>query len=195
MKLAAKHLLTGPGPAVILALACFANTLPNDFVYDDAHIVRDNTNIRDLRDWRAVWLTEWWAQRDGKPNPDPQHDRLYRPLTQFTLALNYAVDAAGPDGRPQPRGFHAVNILLHALATLLVWAFTLRLVDNRAVAAWTAVLFAVHPIHAEAVTGRPASLPAFTLSALSSRTTEGMPHSRRVRAANVPATPKPTTTT
>jgi tetratricopeptide (TPR) repeat protein len=153
VKPSARRLLTGPGPAAVLALACFANTLSSEFVYDDTHIVRDNTNIRDLSDWRAVWLTEWWAQRDGRPNPDPQHDRLYRPLTLFTFALNYAADSPEADGRPRPRGFHAVNILLHALATLLVWRVVERLAADRAVAAWTALLFAVHPVHAEAVAG------------------------------------------
>jgi hypothetical protein len=50
----------------------------------------------------------------------------------------------------EPAGYHAVNLLLHALAVLLLWAALRRLVSSRA--AWIAsAIFAVHPANAEAV--------------------------------------------
>ena len=49
-----------------------------------------------------------------------------------------------------PRGYHAVNILLHALVSLLVLALLARLVSVPAALAG-AVFFAVHPVHVEAV--------------------------------------------
>jgi hypothetical protein len=59
--------------------------------------------------------------------------------------------------RLNPLAYHLTNILLHALATLLVFFF-LRLFFKTEACFWGASLFAVHPIHTEAVSwisGRP----------------------------------------
>jgi len=51
-------------------------------------------------------------------------------------------------------GFHVVNLLLHAGCVLLLWRLLRRLFPNRSGAAWlTTLVFAVHPLHAEAVVG------------------------------------------
>ena len=49
--------------------------------------------------------------------------------------------------------FHAVNLVLHVGVTLLVFQLGLQLSRARSVALIAAVLFGVHPIHTEAVTG------------------------------------------
>lgn len=140
--------LRGPWPAVLLGLLCFANTLGNGFTYDDNAIVRTNPRIRSLTNLREIWLTDWWYERvEDEPILDPARDRLYRPLTLFSFALNYAVHGL------RPLGYHAANVLLHAAVCLLVWCFARRLANDDAVAAVAACLFAVHPIHSEAVAG------------------------------------------
>ena len=48
-------------------------------------------------------------------------------------------------------GFHLTNVLLHAVATALVTAMALTLGAGRAAALWCGLLFAVHPVHVEAV--------------------------------------------
>ncbi len=145
---AARRWLTGPWPAVVLGLLCFANTLGNGFTYDDNAIIRDNQRIRSLGNLRTIWLTDWWYQPTSEqPLLDPGRDRLYRPLTLQSFALNYAV------GRLDPWGYHLVNVLLHGVACWLVWLLLVRLLGDRAVAALTAVVFAVHPVHCEAVAG------------------------------------------
>src|SRR5262249_36049300 len=52
-------------------------------------------------------------------------------------------------------GFHVVNLLLHAAVTLLVYLLLRRLLESRSdsglLAFVSALLFAVHPIHTEAV--------------------------------------------
>jgi len=134
-------------PAVIGAI-CFANIilLGNSFVYDDTYIIRDNPRLHDLTDFRAIWLSDWWRpQGQQAALPNPNRDRLYRPLTLFTYALNYAL------GGLWPTGFHLVNVALHALVCVLVWYFAQRLFGDAALSTCAALLFAVHPVHCEAV--------------------------------------------
>ncbi len=69
----------------------------------------------------------------------------YRPLTTLTYALNHAV------GGLAPAGYHLVNLLLHAGASALVVALALALGLPLAAATLAGLLFAVHPVHVEAV--------------------------------------------
>jgi tetratricopeptide (TPR) repeat protein len=138
----------GPWPAVILGVACYLNTVANDFTYDDCEIVRDNPRIRSLTDLRGIWLSDWWytAPTDESIG-SPLRDRLYRPLTMFSFALNYAVSGLSP------APFHAVNVALHGLVCALVWRFAQAMWGDSTLASIAAALFAVHPVHAEAVAG------------------------------------------
>lgn len=143
--------LAWPGPwlAALLGAALFVPTLTHDFTYDDRPLVRHNPRIRDVGDVRGIWLTDWWARQTDDANEvaDPMRDRLYRPLTLFTFALNYAV------GGVNPVGYHAVNVALHGVVCGLVWVLALRVTQSRAAAFVAAILFAVHPVHVEAVAG------------------------------------------
>lgn len=143
-----RSLLAGPWLAVIVGFVCFVGTLRNGFAYDDVPIVEQSTRVREPANLRAIWLTDWWVEpREDMPILDPGRDRLYRPLTLQSFALNYAIHGLAPFG------FHLVNVLLHAAVCGLVWVFAQRLVGDTTVATIGAVLFAVHPVHAEAVAG------------------------------------------
>ena len=134
--------------AVALGLLFYSNSLLNDFTYDDNAIVRENPRIRSLTNFREIWLTDWWFEKTAdRPYVDPGRDRLYRPLTLFSFALNYALHESSP------LGYHVANVLLHALVCWLVWCFARRLIDDDLIAGLAAVLFAVHPVHSEAVAG------------------------------------------
>ncbi len=100
-----------------------------------------NPLMQDLRALPRLLVTSYWNA--------PGHPReLYRPLTSLSLALDGAISGM------RPSWFHAVNAVLHALATLLVTLLALDLAGGRAaVAAVTGIVFAVHPIHVEAVAG------------------------------------------
>lgn len=67
-----------------------------------------------------------------------------RPLTNLTFWLNYRV------GGTHAYGYHAVNILLHFTAVLLLYA-ALKLILTESAAFWAALIFAVHPMQSEAV--------------------------------------------
>jgi len=141
--------LLGPGLPAAVALLCYANSLGNGFAYDDLPIVQENRRIRSLVNLPAIWLTNWWQPSSDADaiKQDPTRDRLYRPLTLQTFALNYAVHGVSPFG------YHLVNVLLHGAVCVLVWRFVRRVLGDDAVALLASMLFAVHPVHVEAVAG------------------------------------------
>lgn len=154
--------LLSPWTGVILGILCFLPVLPNDFVRDDVRLIQLNPRVGDPADFRAIWLTDWRATAlvGDDRGLDPNRDRFYRPLTRFTFAVQAALHGV------QPIGFRIVNIALHAGMCGLVWIFVRRLLDDRAIAIVASVLFAVHPIHAEAlgeIVGRAELLSALFL--------------------------------
>jgi hypothetical protein len=87
-----------------------------------------------LANWREILTASWW----------PNHN-LYRPLTALTLAMNWAASAGNPTA------FHVTNIALHAVAAVLAYLLATRLLGAGGGALTTGLLFAVHPVHVEAV--------------------------------------------
>lgn len=122
-------------------LALYAHVLGHGYVFDDGAAVVDNPVVAEgtLRD---VFSHDYWGGRRGH-----RHVTTYRPLTTLTFRLERA--AFGPD----PRVSHAVNLALHVAATLLVYGLVLAFRGPRALALAAAALFAVHPVHVEAVVG------------------------------------------
>lgn len=140
------------------AFAVFATTLGNGLVYDDHFLIERNRLIRDADLW-GVLTTHYWGGYEDEANANGQ----YRPLT----VLSFVLDGWG--GIEAFR-FHLTNVLLHVGNSLLAYLLCARLGLQRG-AVFAALLFAVHPIHAEAVAGvtfgRADLLAAlFSLSAL-----------------------------
>ena len=134
---------------------CYANALQNGFVLDDGGIILRNTLVTSpTTAWRAFGLPYW---------PDAIGGGQYRPLGIISLALDWLL--SGGDAT----WFHAVNVLWHVAATLAVWALAAELLAPMA-ALVAALLFAVHPVHVEAVAnvvGRLESMSAvFVILAL-----------------------------
>ena len=75
-----------------------------------------------------------------------QSHKSYRPLTVLSFRANYLVHEL------EPLGYHLINVLLHAGVTLMYHSLASSLL-SRPAAAIAALLFAVHPVHTEAVTG------------------------------------------
>lgn len=131
------------------AVACYAATIGYGFAYDDRQLPMSPLLSRPF-DFLAVLRNEYYP-------PKLEFVALYRPLAQWSLLLNWGLNAAIVGRGDVAWTFHAVNVLLHALASVLAFLWLARLGLPRTVALVAALLFAVHPIHSEAVanvTGR-----------------------------------------
>lgn len=128
----------------------YLNSLSNGFALDDVPLVRDNPDVQSDLAPADLLLRPYWGEHGAASG-------LYRPVTILSLHLNRRVSGS------RPAGFHAVNVALHMLVCALVWyaARGAGLYYGTALAA--SLLFAVHPVHTEAVanvTGRAELLGA-----------------------------------
>lgn len=121
-----------------LAVLPFAVTWWGDFVYDDVRIVAHDPRVIDPARWHELWTSDHWRQARGNNLSN------WRPLTATTYALNrFALGA-------EPWSHHVINTVLHGGVVLALHRLARPMVGPwPSVAA--AALFAVAPIHAEAV--------------------------------------------
>ena len=120
----------------IAALIVFAPVLAFGFLeWDDRAYVLDNPVIRDFGADRIGLLL----------SPGTRTLSAWTPTTLVTYAFELSVLGDGPGG------FHATNLLLHALNSLLVTLLLVRLGLGTTGAAIAGILFAVHPLQVEAV--------------------------------------------
>lgn len=109
-------------------------------MYDDHRFVEQNPALETL-DVKAYFTDPATASASA----GIQHD-IYRPLRTLSFAVDRAI--FGLD----PKGWHAVNLLLHALAAVLVLRLLTPLVRGSLWAAGAAAaVFAVHPVGVECV--------------------------------------------
>ncbi len=120
-----------------VVLATHAGTLRNSFVWDDFPYMLENGALHDVRNVPLFFIS-------GDAVGQVQKNPYYRPLTTTSFALAYAV--FGKD----PRGHHAVNLLLHLITCVLVMFAVARLTTPGGGLAG-ALVFAVHPAQAETV--------------------------------------------
>lgn len=120
----------------VLALLASVTSLGNGFAYDDRWIIVENENVHSLHQaWRLFDETYW---------PNIRGAALYRPLTILLYAVQWSV------GGGSPLVFHAVNVTVYVAVSVLVLWLALQCLPRTA--AWVvAALFAVHPVHVEAV--------------------------------------------
>ncbi len=124
----------------LLALLPFLNGLSADFTFDDKVIVRDNPRLSSPGRVGEIFTSHYF----GGPLSTAKN---FRPV----VLLSYAVQRWTTGTDPLP--FHVVNVALHCGTTILFAAWLLSLGMPRRASIAAAALFAVVPIHVEAVTG------------------------------------------
>lgn len=121
--------------AALLAGAVAAPAIRGGFVEDDHWVVEQRPLLQHPPSLAAVLRAPYWPAGFG--------NALWRPAVLASYALDYRFST-------RPAWFHAVNVVWAMLATGLLALAAARLGDP-ALGVATGVLFAVHPVHVEAV--------------------------------------------
>jgi tetratricopeptide (TPR) repeat protein len=100
------------------------------FIWDDDQHIAKNTLLTAPHGFKLIWFS-------------PPRNDSYFPMVNTTLRFEHALWGLNPSG------YHCVNILLHSLNALLVWAVLRRLALP---GAWLgAAIWALHPVNVESV--------------------------------------------
>jgi len=121
-----------------LALIPYLISVTYDFTFDDGVIVARNPYVQEWGHWKQIFWSDYWPG---------MHSSLYRPLTILSFALERGLHGSGA------AGFHFVNVVLHAGSSALVFLIAVEIIGLGWGAAFAGGLFALHPIHTEAVAG------------------------------------------
>jgi tetratricopeptide (TPR) repeat protein len=129
------------GLLCLAVLAVYLNTFGLGFALDSVAMVQGDPRVHaaTLHNLGLIIRYDYWWPSSI--------DTLYRPVTTLSFLFNYAILGNAKN----PAGYHALNVLLHAINSLLVFQLALRLFRDRKPAFFAACLWALHPIATEAV--------------------------------------------
>jgi len=129
---------------IIISIATYSNGLSGEFIMDDWPIIAENSHLTGTHNITHFFTSGVW---NNSGIPGDQDNFLYRPVFLLTLYLGHQLFSEGPVG------FHTLNLVLHTLNAILVFFLVLRLSGRgqRWPALFAALLFVVHPVHAESV--------------------------------------------
>ncbi len=129
----------------ILVFVVFANTLSNGFVFDDVSMIKNNPAIRDPERIGLYFTRPFFSV--GRPTIGPVAYDYYRPMVLVSYLADYAIWGL------RPTGWHFSNILLHAVASALVYLLLVRLKLGTGASFAGAAIFSIHPALADSVAG------------------------------------------
>ncbi len=139
--------------AGLVAILVYLPALGNRFALDDGAIVERNAAAHSIAAGIHAISHPYWPPEDGAG--------LWRPVVILSFAIEWQLSGGNP------MVMHAVNVLLHAIATGLVVLVIAPYVTTLGALAG-GLLFAIHPVHVEAVAnlvGRAELLVAIGLMA------------------------------
>lgn len=137
--------LSPPLLIIMVVFAAYANAWPNTLVHDDK-FYRGSERFTELSNIPRYFTENAWASSGVSEN-------LYRPLLLVSVTLDARLYG------DWVAGYHLSNIALHGLVTILLFGLLAQILrmsngDSRTdvpVALLAALIFAVHPVYAEAV--------------------------------------------
>jgi Tfp pilus assembly protein PilF len=137
------RLVGSPGRTALvlfaIAFLLYANTIGNDFVWDDLELITQNPTMGKLsaQQLASMFTSNFWSGYKAAG--------YYRPAVAISYHVQYRLF------RGNPAGFHFVNTVWNALTVVLIFLFVYLLFRNAILGVVTALVFAVHPLHTENV--------------------------------------------
>lgn len=122
---------------LVAVVVAHGGAVRGEFHYDDLFVVVNNPSVRS---WQPVRMFT-----GGDAVNSERGSAIYRPLMVMSLALNHAI--SGLD----PFGYLATNVALHFLAAWLIVLIGYQVFDDGRWAWGAGLVFALHPLNAEAV--------------------------------------------
>ncbi|MBE9536143.1 MAG: tetratricopeptide repeat protein [Proteobacteria bacterium] len=111
---------------ITATIAVFLNSFGGGFTYDDYDLIVNNKSIRYWHFWDLWEITG-------------------RSTRTLSLMLDYSLFGESKNG------YIIQNIFWHLFSSILLYLLSLKLLDNKTASFFTALIFALHPIHVEAV--------------------------------------------
>lgn len=126
---------------IAVVFAVYFNSLENQFVFDDESVIQTNSSLTTLSS-----IPKYFTGEDGFHKVIGKY---YRPIVSTSYNIDYAIWGLNPFG------FHLTNIIIHLIATLILFRL-LQLIfvkqkNVNLISLLGTLIFAVHPIHTEAV--------------------------------------------
>lgn len=125
------------GIVAVVAIVAYGGVTGHEWASDDVLIIQNNPAAHAPRAALAAWFEPYWPS-------ELTTSGQYRPLTVLMFAGDWAI--AGD----RPAWFHVENVLWHAAASAALVAVLLAWLPPVG-ALGAGVVFAVHPVHVEAV--------------------------------------------
>jgi len=118
----------------LLILITYGNIFDNEMVWDDEVFIMENPDIRDFSKISKFFVY-------------PDYGGLYRPLKSIFMTVTFKIWGLNTFG------YHLNGFLLHLVSTVLIFFISSKLFKKKGIGFLCAIIFAVHPIHTERVTG------------------------------------------
>ncbi len=132
----------------VVIVASYANSVNNDFVFDDIHLIVEHGGIRGIGNIpRLLGAGKWRSS--------------YRPVRMVSYAIDYTLNKkiwgkvfryGGGDAGLNPAGYHIANWVYHLMAVVLVFLVVRRLTGSGRIGLIAAGLFGLHPVQTDSVT-------------------------------------------
>lgn len=116
---------------LLVSILVYLNSIQHAFLLNSINLIQGNESITSLANIRNIFLNV---------------EGPYAPLSLTSFTFDYFLWGMHAEG------YHITNILLHAMASLMVGLFSLFFVDKRS-ALYAALVFALLPVHSDAVDG------------------------------------------
>ena len=134
---------------VILTSLVYANSLSNSFVLDDFLVIVYNDFIKSSDNFLSIFSRDYLSPPSeikylGARNIG-SGESTYRPVVTATYFLDFFL------WKLNPFGYHLTNLFLHILNALLLYFLVCLISKDKRIALVGALLFALHPVNAEAV--------------------------------------------